>query len=595
MTRHLVALLASITALGVVVLVSIGPASAHRVACPDTNPLNELVLAGGSGQTAQLGSPFPASLETQLANNNGCPVTGNLAGINVEFDAPASGPSGTFTTSGSRVTTVGTNAQGIAAAPAFTANDLAGSYSVNAHSDYGSVDFNLANTANGVAATITVSNGNGQAATVYSQYATPLQAHVTDATGNPVQGATVSFSVVTGSTGAGGSFLGSSQATATTNASGIATSPSLLANGNPGRFSAIAAVSGLEVAATYTLDNHAATQTLAAAKGTAQSATIDSAYSTPLTVRLLDSSGQPVEGGTVTFTLGASAGGTASTMTTPGATFAGGTSQAAALTDANGIATSPTFTANSVAGAFSATATAAGSTPVAFALRNLPARITLGARSRSATVAKRFRGPLSATVRDTRSRPIRGASVVFTVSMSSGASATFPDGGNQATVVTGANGKAIAPPLMASTTAGTFTVSARIAGSTDLVRNKFRNLAARAASVTVGAASGESTACSRAFLVPLAVTILDRYGNAVSKARVTFSAPLHGATGHFAIKGRRAARTGTPRVTVATNANGIAVAPRFTANQHVGGYLVRATVKGSRAHALFALVNAPRP
>jgi hypothetical protein len=47
-------------------------------------------------------------------------------------------------------------------------------------------------------------------------------------------------------------------------------------------------------------------------------------------------------------------------------------------------------------------------------------------------------------------------------------------------------------------------------------------------------------------------------------------------------------------VSVKTNANGIAVAPPFRANDTAGGYIVRATVTGTTARASFALVNAPR-
>jgi hypothetical protein len=40
-------------------------------ACPASNPPNELVLAAGSGQQAQLGKQFAQSLQVQLANTNG--------------------------------------------------------------------------------------------------------------------------------------------------------------------------------------------------------------------------------------------------------------------------------------------------------------------------------------------------------------------------------------------------------------------------------------------------------------------------------------------------------------------------------------------
>ena len=86
--------------------------------------------------------------------------------------------------------------------------------------------------------------------------------------------------------------------------------------------------------------------------------------------------------------------------------------------------------------------------------------------------------------------------------------------------------------------------------------------------------------------LPLAVTVTDRYGNRVAGAHVTFSAPSRGASGSFE-RGRT--------VSVRTNATGIAVAPPFTASASVGGYLVRAFVKGTAAHGSFALANTPGP
>ena len=41
-----------------------------------------LALGGGSGQTAQLGKQVPTNLRAQLADSNGCPVTGHLTSIN---------------------------------------------------------------------------------------------------------------------------------------------------------------------------------------------------------------------------------------------------------------------------------------------------------------------------------------------------------------------------------------------------------------------------------------------------------------------------------------------------------------------------------
>ena len=134
--------------------VSAATPPADTTACPTYNAPNALTLAGGTPQSAKLGTPFADPLQVTLANTNGCPITTPLAGIAVTFAAPGSGPSGTFSASGSNAVLVGTNAAGSATASQFTANTLAGGYQVVASSDYGSVSFSLVNTASGVPATI---------------------------------------------------------------------------------------------------------------------------------------------------------------------------------------------------------------------------------------------------------------------------------------------------------------------------------------------------------------------------------------------------------------------------------------------------------
>jgi hypothetical protein len=135
-----------------VLVVGAAPSAANG--CPTSNPPDMLKVVSGSSQTAQLGRLFQASLQVALANSNGCPVTGDLGGVSVDFAAPSSGASGVFASSGSNTVTVGTDANGVAMAPAFTANDTAGSYSVHAKTDYGEVELYLTNTATGVVATI---------------------------------------------------------------------------------------------------------------------------------------------------------------------------------------------------------------------------------------------------------------------------------------------------------------------------------------------------------------------------------------------------------------------------------------------------------
>lgn len=439
-------------------------ARAASSACPTSNPPNELVLAGGSGQQAQLGKQFAQNLQVALANTNGCPLTGNLAGVTVNFDAPGSGASGIFASSGSREAYVGTDSQGVATAPPFTANFTVGNYTVDAHSDYGTVELFLSNTANGLPSSIAAAGTTSQEATVNGSYGQPLQARVTDANGNPVQGATVTFAILPGPTGASASFLGGAPS-ATTDSNGLATSPPLLANGVPGRFTATASTAGVATVATYTLDNHAATTTLQTTSTRDPKGTVDTRYRSSLQARLLDANGQPIEGATVTFAIAAADNGAA-------ANFLGGTSQATALTDANGLATAPPLIANKTAGRFTATATALGAQPGQYTLENLaaaPSSITVGAANGQSTiVGMRFPISLAVTVTDKNGNPVAGATITFTAP-AKGASGHFTVRRMRTSrivrVRTNSKGIAVAPLFTADASVGGYAVTATVKGS----------------------------------------------------------------------------------------------------------------------------------
>jgi protocatechuate 3,4-dioxygenase beta subunit len=442
-----------------VVAVVCGDARAGGSPCPASNPPNELVLVGGSGQQAQLGKQFAQSLQVALANTNGCPLTGNLAGVSVNFDAPGSGASGIFAGSGSREAYVGTDSQGVATAPPFTANFTVGTYTVDAHSDYGTVEIGLSNTANGLPAAIAPDGSSAQETAVNTQYAQPLRVRVTDANGAAVQGAIVSFAVVPGVTGAGASFLGG-PASAVTNADGVATSPLLLANGVPGKFAATAATDGLSGVAMFALDNHATAMTVSTVTPSDPRATVETRYRDRLQARVVDATGQPVEGATVTFAIAAAGGGA-------GASFLAGGTQATALTDTDGRASSPALVANKTAGAFTATASTTGAPPLLFTLTNVaaaPYTVAAGVASgTSAVVGTRFDVPLAVTVTDKNGNPVKGAVVVFTAP-AKGATGRFTLR-RSVRVKTNAEGIAVAPPFTAGGTAGGFAVTATVAGT----------------------------------------------------------------------------------------------------------------------------------
>jgi uncharacterized repeat protein (TIGR01451 family) len=105
-----------------------------------------------------------------------------------------------------------------------------------------------------VAASITATQGAGQSTQVNAAFATALQATVKDAGGNPVPSVTVTFTAP--SSGASGTFAGGgTTATTTTNASGVATAPTLTANSTAGGYSVTARAAGVSTPTTFGLTN----------------------------------------------------------------------------------------------------------------------------------------------------------------------------------------------------------------------------------------------------------------------------------------------------------------------------------------------------
>jgi hypothetical protein len=265
-------------------------------------------------------------------------------------------------------------------------------------------------------------------------------------------------------------------------------------------------------------------------------------------------------------------------------------------TNADGVATSPGFSANATGGSFTATATVAHVTePARFRLDNRAAKPhtidPVGSSSVTATIGTRYAQRLQARVRGADGRPVAGARVTFTLGSPSaagasagagGAGATFTGGSGQATVTTGRNGVATSPRLAANDQAGGFTATASATGANGLALFHLHNHAGAAAGISAGVGAAQSAATGTHFAIPLAVTVVDGHGNRVPDAAVTFIAPSSGPGGSFP--------GGHTTVTVRTDTSGIAVAPAFTANGRSGGYIVTATVKGVRPVA-FALVN----
>ncbi len=408
--------------------------------------------------TAVSGPPLNAPINTSYGNLLQAEVVdayGNpVANIPVTFAAPLAGPSGTF----DALTTVPTNALGIATAPAFTANHILGTFTVTATAVgvASSADFTLTNTA--VPASIRSVAGTPQHATVYMAYKAPLQARVTDIHGNPVVGITVVFELPDG---ASGTFAGPPDVV--TGANGVATAPALTANTTAGTFTVDAWVAGVAVPAAFSLTNTVGPAAGISPVVSSLSGTVGKPYATALQALVTDSYGNPISGAKVTFTV---------TAGRNEAGRIGGSFTFIATTGANGVAKA-SLTADTIAGTFTVSAAVSGvNAPASFSLTNLAgpaAKIVpvTGTTPQTTTTNSAFPVDLGVVVTDSYGNDIAGSLVTFTVhaNAASGAGAEF-SGSTTATATTNANGVASATLLTANAKKGTITVITSIAGLT---------------------------------------------------------------------------------------------------------------------------------
>jgi hypothetical protein len=219
---------------------------------------------------------------------------------------------------------------------------------------------------------IAATSGGGQSAAVGAPFANPLTATVTTG-GTPTSGVTVTF---TSPAATDGKFADGGTPAVTdaemTNASGVATSTVFTAGTAAGTYNVTASASGAASPAGFSLTNTAgAAATLAATSGSGQSAAISTAFTNPLVAKVSDSNGNGVMGVSVTFTAPATG---ASGLFADGGTPAATDTE---MTDADGHATSTTFTANATSGGpYNVTATSGTLTPVNFSLTNTVATVT---------------------------------------------------------------------------------------------------------------------------------------------------------------------------------------------------------------------------
>jgi len=410
-----------------------------------------------------------------------------------------------------------------------------------------------------------------QSAAVGTAFANPLSVTVTTSPGGTaIPNYTVILQAPT--SGASGTFSsdGLSTVALTTDSSGTA-GDTFTANTIVGGPYTVSGDGGLAGTFSFSLTNTADVPYSVTVSGGSQSAPVSTAFSTALVATVKDQYGNVVPGASVTFTAPASTG--------AGGTFSNSTNTITATTDSNGQV-SEVLTADMKTGTYSVgVAVAGGLNPINDTISGLtntadvPYSVTVSGGSQNATVGTAFSTALVATVKDQSGKVLSGASVTFTAPASTGAGGTFSNSTNSITATTDSNGQ-VSEVLTADTHIGTYDVGVAVAGGLNPINNTISgltNIADVPYSMTVSGGS-QSAPVGTAFPTSLLATVKDQYGNVVSGASVTFTAPAStGAGGTFSNR--------TNSITATTDSSG-QLSEVLTADTHTGTYNVGVAVAG---------------
>src|SRR5262245_13405471 len=501
----------------------------------------QVALQAGDGQSATVGTAIataPAVLVRDQFNN---PVVG----VEVTFAVTAGG--GTV----DPATPVITDANGIAAATAWTLVNTAGANTLTATSGglTGSpVTFSATGTpAN--ASSVALEAGDGQSATVGTAVAIAPTVIVRDQFNNPVAGVSVTFAVTAG----GGTV--SPATSVTTDASGVAAAASWTLGNTAGSNTLTATADGLvgsPVSFTATGNTGAGTQ-VALQAGDGQIAIVSTAVPIAPAVIVRDQFNNPVAGVAVTVAV-AAGGGTADPTTS-------------VTTDANGVAAVTSWTLGPTAGSNTLTATADGlvGSPVSFTATGASGAATQVALragdGQTATVATAVAIAPAVIVRDQFNNPVAGVEVTFAVASGDGSV-------NGATQTTDAAGIAVAGSWTLGNAAGSNTLPATSAGLTGSpVTFSATGTAAAATQVALQAGEGQTATVAAAVTIPPAVIVRDQFNNPVAGVPVTFEIAAGGGTVD-------------PATPVLTDASGIATATSWTLGNTAGSNSLTASANG---------------
>jgi hypothetical protein len=404
----------------------------------------------------------------------------------------------------------------------------------------------------GAASVMAVNAGDGQSATVGAAVTVPPSVLVTDASGNPISGVSVTFAVASG----GGSLA--SDGTVTTDGAGIATSPAWTLGTTAGSNTLTATSAGLTnspITFTATGTSGAATQMTIQTQpsATAQSG---AAFAQQPVIRIRDVSGNTVaEAGVVITAAIASGGGTL-----------GGT--VSATTNAAGVATFTNLSITGIAGDRTLEFTAGGITPVVSGTISIGAgaatQLTITTQPAStAQSGIAFAQQPAIQLRDGGGNAVATAGVTVTAAIASGGGTL----GGGVTAATDAAGVATFTDLSISGLIGNRTLSFSAAAVTPVTSGTISVAAGSAAQMAVNSGNNQTSTAGQPVPFSPTVVVRDASGNRVAGVSVTFAISSGG--GSLAVSG-----------TVVTDALGIATSPVWTLGAVAGENTLTATSTG---------------
>ena len=311
---------------------------------------------------------------------------------------------------------------------------------------------------------------------------------------------------------------------------------------------------------------------------------VNNVYSQQFVARVFGADGQPLPNAAVVFGTPGEPG--------PNVVFAQGTNVGFGQASSLGYAVAPQMTANGTTGHAQVVAMTLNNVGIVyFDFTNSAAGAASieplsGTTPQSTRVFAMFPEILGALVRDSAGTPVKDAAVRFTIAFGDGYGffLTEPGSTTEAIVMTGADGRALAPARVVATNVGTLPFTADVPGVSSVAQYQLDALPGPPERFDVVSGNFQRAIVNTTYPLPWTVRALDAGGSPVPYAAVQFYAdPSNSApSGRFA---------GRNTLWAMADAQGIAVSPLFTANGVVGSFFGSALGFAEGAYARFDYEN----